>query len=123
MPYHLQVGRLTTGILLALALLGQVGCSSPKDPFRTNGQYKEDQRLTKRITDALHDAPVYQYPDVTINVFQGRVQLSGFVATEGQREVASEITKQIPGVVAVRNDLILKHPLMPAIGGTGDWPP
>lgn len=71
------------------------------------GEFFDDKMLTGRINSALDDQPVYKYPDVKVHTFRGIVQLGGFVATEAQREAATEIAQRVRGVSEVQNDIIV----------------
>jgi hyperosmotically inducible periplasmic protein len=108
---------LRAGLLLAVTVgtIGLFGCASSPDRSRTAGQFKEDKKLASNIQDALTHASVYKYPDVTVTAYRGRVQLSGFVTTEGQKEEAAKIASQTPGVAQVENNLLLKEGT--AVGG------
>ena len=102
---------------LAISVLGLTGCASG-DRFRTAGQYDQDREIAGNIKDALSRAPVYKYPDVAVSVYQGRAQLSGFVATEAQKNQATQIASQVPGVMQVENNLLFKEGLGGAPGET-----
>jgi osmotically-inducible protein OsmY len=75
-----------------------------------------DKRLQAEIERALANAPVYKYPNVTVNVFQGEVALNGFVMTEPQKEEAVRIAKGIQGVSKVNDQLIISE--YPVVGRT-----
>ena len=60
------------------------------------------------VKKALARAPIYKYDDVKANVFNGNVQLTGFVETEEQRKQAAEIAAGVPGVRQVVNEIMLK---------------
>lgn len=77
---------------------------------RSTGQYIDDQSLTVRVHDALHDNPEYKFDDVDVNVFRGEVQLSGFVDTSDQKDKAVEIAKGVQGVKDVKDNITIKQP-------------
>ncbi len=114
---YLKPRGLLVCLVLGAALVAQPGCATHKEAFRTKHEYKTDKKLASKVTDALQNAPVYKYPDVQVNVYQGQVQLSGFVATAAQRDMASRLAGQVPGVTHVENDLLLKRMPGPAVGG------
>ena len=115
---------------LVLSVLGGAGCAS--HPFRSSGQYEQDQDLADRVRDALSRAPVYRFPDVKVSVYRGKVELSGFVQTDAQRRNATRITAQVQGVSRVDNELVLREAAGSATGGasapgggssgSGYWP-
>lgn len=94
------------GLVLA-AGLGFSGCAG-RPAQRTASQYENDTRLAEKIQTALEASPVYKFPDVRVNVYDSTVQLSGFVATKGQRKYAADVANHVSGVARVENDLIVK---------------
>src|SRR4029077_2695171 len=81
-----------TGVV---AVSGLTGCSSwetgqAKETGRTTAQFSSDKATTRRVEQELKTAPVYKFPDVKVDTFDGVVQLSGFVHTEDQKRAAAE---------------------------------
>ena len=66
-----------------------------------------DKKLANQTQDALKGDPIYKYPDVTVNVYRGRVQLSGYVVTEAQIAEAAKVASGVKGAIQVENDLLL----------------
>jgi osmotically-inducible protein OsmY len=60
---------------------------------RTVGQKVDDKTLSGKVKDALDDNAAYKFPDVKVNVYGGKVQLSGFVQTRDQKQKAEDIAK------------------------------
>jgi hypothetical protein len=94
------------GLASATMMLALVGCASNRYE-RSAGEFVDDKMLVKRVKNALDDQPVYKYPDVKVNTFRGVVQLSGFVATEPQKEAATEIAQRVRGVGEVENNILI----------------
>ena len=46
--------------------------------------------------------------EINVETFRGTVQLSGFVSDRSDIAKAAEVARDIDGVVAVENDLVLK---------------
>jgi len=93
--------------------LGFVGCASDNDATqnshkRSTGQYIDDKMLVQRVKAALGDSPVYKFPDVKVNTFNGTVQLTGFVESEEQKAKAEEIARNVRDVAGVQNQILLK---------------
>jgi osmotically-inducible protein OsmY len=77
---------------------------------RTVGQKVDDKQLGSRVKDALDDNAAYKFPDVKVNVYGGRVQLSGFVQTREQKTKAEDIAKSMTGSgVTVENKITVKE--------------
>lgn len=104
----------TLNLALCLALIAGVGAISSTsgcagDKYnRSTGQYIDDKSLTMRVNHALGENPEYKFGDVTVNVFRGTVQLSGFVNTSDQKSKAEDIAKQVEGVQKVVNNITVK---------------
>jgi hyperosmotically inducible periplasmic protein len=99
--------------LAVVAAVGFVGCateSTDRDSSykRTTGQYIDDKMLVQRVKAALDDSPIYKFPDVKVNTYNGTVQLTGFVESNEQKLKAEEITKTVRDVLNVQNQITLK---------------
>ena len=75
---------------------------------RTTGQYIDDKMLVQRVKSALNDSPVYKFPDVKVNTYNGLVQLTGFVESAEQKSKAEEIARNVSDVAGVQNQITLK---------------
>lgn len=76
---------------------------------RTIGQKVDDKTLGSRVKDALESSPAYKFPDVKVNVYDGKVQLSGFVQTREQKAKAEDIAKANTTGVTVENKITVKE--------------
>jgi len=97
---------------LAVGLLGLsvgvIGCN--REPVaRTDTEHRVDEALAGQVKTALGNSPAFKFPDVQVVAFKGKVQLSGFVVSEDQKRSAGAIAKSVPAVVAVENNISLKH--------------
>ena len=97
------------GVVMAIGF----GCASNNDANedshkRTTGQYIDDKMLVQRVKSALNDSPVYKFPDVKVNTYNGLVQLTGFVESAEQKSKAEEIARNVSDVAGVQNQITLK---------------
>ena len=99
----INVSRLA-GLGLAALALGLTGCHTAG---RTVGQTFNDRMTAHDVKAALSDSPVYKFEAVKPVVFEGKVQLTGFVQTQRQREQAANIASGVKGVREVVNDLMI----------------
>jgi osmotically-inducible protein OsmY len=76
---------------------------------RTTGQKLDDKALGSRVKDALDASAAYKFPDVKVNVYEGKVQLSGFVQTREQKAKAEDIAKATTTGVTVENKITVKE--------------
>ncbi len=91
-------------------MLALTGCSSEwthRSDARTESQRINDGRLTSEVKDKLATEPVYKFKGVDVKVYDGIVQLSGFVNTDQQKSRAGELAQQVPGVGRVENALTI----------------
>ena len=104
-------GRLL--IVTAFALSASVfinGCQSSATPAVTApGQIAtDDAALAARVKQALvADAGLRSLP-ISVATYRGVVQLSGYVDSEVQMQKALAVTRGVPGVQSLSNDLHLR---------------
>jgi hypothetical protein len=95
-------------ILLASALtLVFAGCAGNRY-HRSTGVYIDDKATTAKVKTDLFADPCVKGSEVKVEVYGGKVQLSGFCDTQIQKDRAAEIARRIGGVQWVKNDLIVK---------------
>lgn len=109
----------TSLLPVASAALVIVGCDDTRhdgvggpavEVERTTGQKVDDKQAASRVKDALDDNVAYKFPDVEVNAYGGKVQLSGFVATREQKNKAEEIAKSMVGNgMTVENKITVKE--------------
>ena len=93
---------------LLVAMVGVAGCKSSGDSgSRTSGQKSNDKKVAKGVEKNLSNDPTFKYSDVQANVYQGNVQLTGFVETPEQRLRAAERAAQTPGARQVINEIMI----------------
>jgi len=103
---RLFMGVTTVGLLCLSA--GMIGCE--REPVaRTGTEQQVDLALTEQVKTAFGNSPAFKFPDVQVVAFKGKVQLSGFVVSEDQKRSAESIAEDVAGVVAVENNISLKH--------------
>ena len=92
------------------AMLALTGCEMMHHDTgdRTAGRALDDRTITENVKSDLNREPVYKFTDVDVKTFDGVVQLSGFVNTDGQKRRAGEIAQNVPGVAQVQNNISLK---------------
>lgn len=92
-------------VAIGLVVLA-TGCA--RDRQRTAGQSIDDEATSRRVQNSLSTDPAYKYTEVKVATYQGKVQLSGFVDNDQQKEHAEQVAKKTPGVKDVKNDIVLK---------------
>ncbi len=67
-----------------------------------------DDELELVIKEILHNSNQINSNDITVSVNHCDVKLSGSVRSQKERDLASEIVKEIMGVGNVESDLVVK---------------
>jgi len=94
-------------IASALALLTTSGCAVMRDQ-ESVGAYVDDATLTTRVKAKFAENPVVSMMSITVETMKGTVQLSGFAKTSDEKTTAERLARHTSGVVAVRNDIIVR---------------
>jgi len=97
---------LAAGASAAVALMS-VGCSGDRY-HRSTGAYLDDKAVSARIKSELLADPVVKGTQVRVRSYEGKVQLSGFVDNDDQKNRAADLARRSKGVQWVKNDLIVK---------------
>jgi len=111
------------GITLAAAASFIAGCNNSPDAApaakTTVGTVIDDTVVTAKVKSALlADAEVKSF-DLKVDTHKGAVQLSGFVDTQAQIDLAVATAHKVEGVTAVENKIALKSGTA-TIGNTVD---
>jgi hyperosmotically inducible protein len=94
-------------IASAMALLTTTGCAVVRDQ-QSVGSYVDDATLTTRVKAKFAEHPTVSGMSISVETLKGTVQLSGFVKTSDEKAMAERLARETSGVVAVRNDLIVR---------------
>jgi|SRR6185437_3156534 hyperosmotically inducible periplasmic protein len=98
--------------LLAMAATFAAACAATPTQQSTGG-YIDDATITAKIkTNLVQDAKV-SATDVHVKTYKGVVDLSGFVDSQSQVSQAGLVARQVSGVKAVHNNLIVKGTVAP----------
>ena len=87
--------------LLAMAMSNSVSVSWAAD-------HVDDAALTHAVEDALVAHPVAASHEIKVEVYNGIVQLSGFVDSDNVRESAVKAARDVPGVASVHDSLKIR---------------
>jgi osmotically-inducible protein OsmY len=99
---HFTVLPVAIGLVVLAA-----GCAGNRHQ-RSAGESIDDEATSRRVQNSLGSDPAYKYTEVKVATYQGKVQLSGFVDNDQQKEHAEEIARKTPGVKGVKNDIVRK---------------
>ncbi len=96
-------------VLLVISLLFLFnGCVNSNGSVNKVGEYLNDTALIAKVKASLFDQTGLEAFDIHVNSYNGIVQLSGFVDTDIQKELAGQIARNVDGVREVVNNIIVK---------------
>lgn len=72
------------------------------------GEYIDDAMITTKVKAAIVKEESLRASEVNVETFDGVVQLSGFVSSEGDIQRAVQLAREVKGVKSVKNDMRLK---------------
>lgn len=84
--------------------------SAPTPQGRTLGKAIDDATVTARVKARFVRDSAVKAREIKVETSHGIVQLSGFVNNDMEKTRAAEIARAVPGVVEVRNDVIVQSP-------------
>ena len=102
-----KLNRIINLLLCFLLITAFTGCASTQKRQST-GEYVDDSVITAKVKTAIFNEPTLKTTQITVTTHNGIVQLSGFVDTPASVTRAGEVAERIEGVMAVKNDLIVK---------------
>ncbi len=89
---------------LVLSFAFVAGCASTSKQEGT-GEYFDDSVITTKVKAAILNDPALKVLQINVETFKGVVQLSGFVDSQAMIDRAVEVTRGVPGVKSVKNDM------------------
>ena len=72
------------------------------------GEYVDDSVITTKVKAAILEEPSLKSLEINVETYNGVVQLSGFVSTQANIDLAIKIASTVDGVKSVKNDMHLK---------------
>jgi osmotically-inducible protein OsmY len=95
-------------ILACIMALSLPACVSTSTREST-GEYIDSSTTTTRVKAALIDKlGLSSVTGIEVTTFKGVVQLSGFVNSQHDAQLAVQTAKNVRGVIAIENSLIVK---------------
>jgi len=92
-------------LAIAVSLLSACAGSPTKE---STGEYIDDSVITTKVKTALLRDEQVSTTAIKVETFKGMVQLSGFVATDQEREKAGQLAQSVSGVKEIKNDIRVK---------------
>lgn len=76
--------------------------------IRRHRGYLDDTVVTTKVKAALLGEKNLKSTEINVETFKGRVQLSGFVSSSQDANRAVQVTRSVPGVKSVSNQMLIK---------------
>lgn len=102
-----RYNRIINLILCFILLTAFMGCAST-EKRQSTGEYVDDTVITTKVKTAIFNEPTLKSTQISVKTHNGVVQLSGFVDTPASVTRAGDVAERVQGVMAVKNDLIVK---------------
>lgn len=94
--------------LAFLMLIATFAVAAPKGTQESAGELVDDSVITTKVKALLAKDSFLKSFQISVETYQGAVQLSGFVNSQKAVDKAGKITKSVKGVKSIKNDLIVK---------------
>lgn len=91
-------------IVLSVAVAGCDLTSGREGP----GQYADDAAITTKVKTAMIQDPNVTASEITVHTYNGVVQLSGFVHSKKEAELAVADARKVEGVRDVKNSIVVQ---------------
>jgi len=97
----------SAAIALFIGATAIAGCASTSRSEGT-GEYLDDSVITTKVKAAVLNEPTLKSAEINVETFKGKVQLSGFVNSQGDIDKAVMVARAVKGVTSVTNSMKLK---------------
>lgn len=93
--------------IVGALLVASTGCSVMRGQQST-GSYMDDAGITTKVKSAFAEDKTVAATAISVETLKGTVQLSGFAKSQAEKNRAAEIARKTEGVVAVKNDIVVR---------------
>jgi hypothetical protein len=94
-------------LVLLMLITAFVGCASTPT-HESTGEYVDDSVITAKIKALIAEDDFLKSFQISVETYQGTVQLSGFVNSQMAVDKAGQIATSVHGVKSIKNNLIVK---------------
>ena len=94
-------------IVCALLITSLMSCAGSKK-HESTGEYVDDSAITTKVKAAIFQEDTLKSLQINVETYKGVVQLSGFVDSAQSVKKAGQVAKNVDGVTAVKNDLVVR---------------
>ncbi len=94
-------------LVICMMIATFAACASTRT-HESAGEYVDDSVITTKVKSLLAQDDFLKSFKISVETYQGTVQLSGFVNTQQAVNKAGEIVRSVKGVKSLKNNLIVK---------------
>ncbi|PIP04953.1 MAG: transporter [Syntrophobacterales bacterium CG_4_8_14_3_um_filter_49_14] len=94
--------------LVLLMLIATFAACASTRTHESAGEYVDDSVITTKVKSLLSADDFLKSFQISVETYQGTVQLSGFVNSQKAVDKAGEIVRSVKGVKSLKNNLIMK---------------
>jgi osmotically-inducible protein OsmY len=94
-------------LVLLMLIATFTACASTRTNEST-GEYVDDSVITTKVKSLLAADDFLKSFQISVETYQGTVQMSGFVNSQKAVDKAGEIVRSVKGVKSIKNNLIVK---------------
>jgi len=94
--------------LVLLILIATFAACASTRTHESASEYVDDSVITNKVKTLLAADNFFKSFQISVETYQGTVQMSGFVNSQKAVDKADEIVKSVKGVKAIKNNLIVK---------------
>ena len=94
-------------LVLLMLIATFAGCAATRTQEST-GEFVDDSVITTKIKSMIAADDFLKSFQISVETYQGTVQMSGFVNSQKAVDKAGEIVMSVKGVKSIKNDLIVK---------------
>ncbi|ENG6268566.1 TPA: BON domain-containing protein [Yersinia enterocolitica] len=98
------ISTLCVAVIMAMA----ISACAPTAKSEGTGGYLDDTVVTTKVKSALLGEKNLKSTEISVETFKGRVQLSGFVSSRQDANRAVQITRSVPGVKSVSDQMLIR---------------
>jgi len=100
--------KVVASFLLAAMVALTLSACAPTATKEGTGGYIDDTVVTTKVKAQLLKDESLKSTEINVETFKGKVQLSGFVSSPQMANRAVAVTRSVPGVRAVVNNMQIK---------------
>ena len=95
-------------LLVLLMLIATFAACASTRTSESAGEYVDDSVITTKVKSLLAEDDFLKSFQISVETYQGTVQLSGFVNSQKAVAKAGEIVRSVKGVKSLKNNPIVK---------------